>query len=74
MLKKAPRNIRFSEELRGTKEELLQLPRQFQLEGLVAKRPDSLYEAGRRSGATLYLNRQRVKAAASARYFRNKIA
>jgi hypothetical protein len=39
-----------------------------------ALRPDSLYEAGRRSGAALYLNRQRAKAVASARYFRNKIA
>ena len=29
----------------------LQLARQFYLEGLIAKRPDSLYEAGRRSGA-----------------------
>jgi bifunctional non-homologous end joining protein LigD len=51
LLKKAPPNIRFSEELRGTGEQLLQLARQFQLEGLIAKRPDSLYEAGRRSGA-----------------------
>jgi bifunctional non-homologous end joining protein LigD len=51
LLKKAPPNIRLSEQLRGSKEELLQLARQFQLEGLIAKRPDSLYEAGRRSGA-----------------------
>jgi bifunctional non-homologous end joining protein LigD len=51
LLKKAPPNIRFSEELRGTKEELLQVAQQFQLEGLIAKKPDSLYEAGRRSGA-----------------------
>ena len=51
LLKKAPPNIRLSEELRGSKEELLQLARQFRLEGLIAKRPDSLYEAGRRSGA-----------------------
>jgi bifunctional non-homologous end joining protein LigD len=51
LLKKAPYNIRFSQELRGAKEELLQVARQFQLEGLVAKRPDSLYESGRRSGA-----------------------
>jgi bifunctional non-homologous end joining protein LigD len=36
---------------RGTKEELLQVARRFQLEGLIAKRPDSLYESGRRSGA-----------------------
>ena len=51
LLKKAPPNIRFSEELPGSKAELLQLARQSQLEGLIAKRPDSLYEAGRRSGA-----------------------
>jgi bifunctional non-homologous end joining protein LigD len=51
VLKKAPGNIRFSEELRGTREELLQVARQFQLEGLVAKRADSVYEPGRRSGA-----------------------
>jgi bifunctional non-homologous end joining protein LigD len=51
LLKKAPDNIRFSEELRGTKEELLQVARQFQLEGLIAKRPESVYESGRRSGA-----------------------
>jgi len=51
LLKKAPPNIRFSEEPRGTREELLQVARQFQLEGLIAKRPDSVYEAGRRSGA-----------------------
>jgi bifunctional non-homologous end joining protein LigD len=51
LLKKAPPNIRFSEALRGSKEELLRVARQFHLEGLIAKRPDSLYEAGRRSGA-----------------------
>jgi len=51
LLKKASPTIRFSEELRGTREELLQLARQFQLEGFIAKRPDSLYEPGRRSGA-----------------------
>jgi bifunctional non-homologous end joining protein LigD len=51
LLKKAPPNIRFSEELRGSKEELLRVARQFHLEGLIAKRQDSLYEAGRRSAA-----------------------
>src|SRR5260370_25351402 len=50
VLKKAPKNIQFSEELRGTREELLQVARHFQLEGLIAKRPDSVYESGRRSG------------------------
>ena len=56
VLKKAPDNIRFSEELRGTREELLQLARKFQLEGLIAKRPDSVYESGRRSGAWVKVN------------------
>jgi bifunctional non-homologous end joining protein LigD len=51
LLKKAPGNIRFSEELQGKREELLQVAKQFQLEGLIAKRPDSVYESGRRSGA-----------------------
>jgi bifunctional non-homologous end joining protein LigD len=51
LLKKAPENIKFSEELLGTREELVQVARQFRLEGLVAKRRDSTYEAGRRSGA-----------------------
>jgi bifunctional non-homologous end joining protein LigD len=44
VLKKASDNIRFSEELRGTKEELLQVARQFQVEGLIAKKPESVYE------------------------------
>jgi bifunctional non-homologous end joining protein LigD len=51
LVKKAPENIKFSEELQGTREELVQVARQFQLEGLSAKRRDSLYESGRRSGA-----------------------
>ena len=49
LLRRAPDNIRFSEELRGNREELLEVARQFRLEGLMAKRPDSLYESGRRS-------------------------
>jgi bifunctional non-homologous end joining protein LigD len=51
LLRTAPDNTRFSEELQGSREELLQLARQFQLEGLIAKRPDSRYEPARRSGA-----------------------
>jgi bifunctional non-homologous end joining protein LigD len=49
-LKNAPADIRFSEELDGDKEELLEVARQFQLEGLIAKKSDSFYEAGRRIG------------------------
>jgi bifunctional non-homologous end joining protein LigD len=51
LLNKAPENIKFSEELQGSREELLPVAREFKLEGLTAKRPDSLYESGRRSGA-----------------------
>jgi bifunctional non-homologous end joining protein LigD len=51
LLKKAPENIRLSDELRGSKDQVLQVAQQFGLEGLVAKKPDSLYESGRRSGA-----------------------
>jgi bifunctional non-homologous end joining protein LigD len=51
LLKQAPEDIKFSKELQGTKEELLRVAGQFHLEGLVAKRRGSTYEAGRRSGA-----------------------
>jgi bifunctional non-homologous end joining protein LigD len=51
VLKDAPENIRLSGELRGSKDELLRVAQEFGLEGLVAKRPDSVYESGRRSGA-----------------------
>jgi bifunctional non-homologous end joining protein LigD len=51
LLKNAPETVRFSEELQGSREELLRVAQQFQLEGLIAKRPQSTYEAGRRSGA-----------------------
>jgi bifunctional non-homologous end joining protein LigD len=51
LLKTAPDNIRFPEELGGEKEKLLQVARQFGFEGLIAKKPDSVYESGRRSGA-----------------------
>jgi len=51
LLKKPPEHIRFSEELRGSREELLQVAQQFCLEGLVAKKRNSVYESGRRSGA-----------------------
>jgi bifunctional non-homologous end joining protein LigD len=51
LLKNAPANVRFSEELQGTRDALLEIAHKFGLEGLVAKRPDSRYESGRRSGA-----------------------
>jgi bifunctional non-homologous end joining protein LigD len=51
VLEKAPENIRLSDELRGTKDELLRVAREFGLEGLIAKRKTSVYESGRRTGA-----------------------
>jgi bifunctional non-homologous end joining protein LigD len=51
ILKKPPPNIRFSEGLQGSKEDLLRVAQEFGLEGLVAKRLNSVYESGRRSGA-----------------------
>ena len=51
LLKKPAETIRFSEELQGRRQEVLRVAQQFQLEGLIAKRPQSTYEAGRRSGA-----------------------
>jgi ATP-dependent DNA ligase len=42
VLKKAPPNIPFSEQLHGMKEELLKVAQQFELEGLMAKKLDSL--------------------------------
>jgi bifunctional non-homologous end joining protein LigD len=53
LLKKASENIKFSEELQGAKEQLLKVAQRFGLEGLTAKRPDSVYESGRRSSAWL---------------------
>src|SRR6516165_6395178 len=51
LLKDAPENIRLSDELRGSKEDLIRVAQEFGLEGLVAKRKSSVYESGRRSGA-----------------------
>ena len=51
LLKKTPEHIRLSDELRGSKDNLLRVAQEFGLEGLVAKRKDSVYESGRRSGA-----------------------
>jgi bifunctional non-homologous end joining protein LigD len=51
ILKKARPNIRLSKGLQGSKEDLLRVAQEFGLEGLVAKRLNSLYECGQRSGA-----------------------
>src|SRR6516165_460105 len=50
LLKKPPEQIRLSEELCGAKDDLLRVAKEFGLEGLVAKRQNSVYESGRRSG------------------------
>jgi bifunctional non-homologous end joining protein LigD len=55
LLKKPLEHIRFSDELRGSKDDLLRVAQEFGLEGLVAKRPNSVYESGRRSGAWIKL-------------------
>jgi bifunctional non-homologous end joining protein LigD len=44
-------NVRYSQELEGDKEALVEAARRFQLEGLTAKKADSAYESGRRTGA-----------------------
>jgi bifunctional non-homologous end joining protein LigD len=51
LLKDPPDRIRLSDELRGSKDELVRVAKEFGLEGLVAKRKTSVYESGRRSGA-----------------------
>ena len=51
LLQKPPENIRLSDELRGSKDELLRVAQEFGLEGLVAKKKNLVYESGRRSGA-----------------------
>jgi bifunctional non-homologous end joining protein LigD len=55
VLKRAPDNFRLSDELRGGKDELVRVAKEFGLEGLVAKRKTSVYESGRRSGAWVKL-------------------
>jgi bifunctional non-homologous end joining protein LigD len=54
-LKNAPSQIRFSTSLAGDAKNLLQEAQKLGLEGLVGKRSDSTYQAGRRSGAWIKL-------------------
>jgi bifunctional non-homologous end joining protein LigD len=51
VFEEAPENILISGKLRGTRDALLRVTQEFGLEGLAAKRPNSVYESGRRSGA-----------------------
>ena len=53
ILKKPPRVVRYSESFEHDVEELVSLARELGLEGLVAKRRGSQYQAGRRSGVWL---------------------
>ena len=55
LLKNAPGVIRFSASLGEDAEELYRQARGIGLEGLIGKRKDSAYEAGRRSGAWIKL-------------------
>jgi bifunctional non-homologous end joining protein LigD len=55
LLKKTPEQIRFSESLEADVEKLLESARNLNLEGLIGKRKDSRYEAGKRSGAWIKL-------------------
>jgi len=55
LLKKVPGGLRFSASLEGPPDKLLAQARRLGLEGLVAKRKDSVYEAGKRSGAWIKL-------------------
>ena len=51
VLPKLREPIRYAEELHGSVPDLLKAVRSYGFEGLVAKRRDSLYESGKRSGA-----------------------
>jgi bifunctional non-homologous end joining protein LigD len=51
LLSAPPAHIRFSSTLEGTPEQLIPIIREQGLEGIVAKKKDSVYEPGKRSGA-----------------------
>ena len=51
VLPKLREPIRYAEELHGSVSDLLKAVRSFGFEGVIAKRRDSLYETGKRSGA-----------------------
>jgi hypothetical protein len=58
--------MRFSEELRGTRQDLFEVARRFLLKGLIAKKPGSL-RADRRSGALVKAKLTRVQEFQTAR-------
>jgi bifunctional non-homologous end joining protein LigD len=59
LLKDAPAPVRFSASLGDDAGELLKCVKRLGLEGLIGKREDSIYEAGRRSGAWIKLKLHR---------------
>lgn len=61
LLVKTPEAIRYSASLDGKVDELLKQTRRLGLEGLIAKRVDSVYEAGQRTGAWVKLKVQQTQ-------------
>jgi bifunctional non-homologous end joining protein LigD len=61
LLRKAPPLIRYSASLNGDVKILLAKADRLGLEGLIGKRKDSIYEAGRRSGAWIKLKLHRAQ-------------
>jgi bifunctional non-homologous end joining protein LigD len=59
LLKNAPPVLRYSASLKGDVKTLLAKAARLGLEGLIGKRKDSIYEAGRRSGAWIKLKLHR---------------
>lgn len=59
LLKNAPEEIRFSASLGNDAKKLLKQAEKLGLEGLIGKRADSTYEAGKRSGAWIKLKLRR---------------
>ena len=55
LLKKAPEAIRYSASLEGKLPDLMKRAKHLGLEGLIGKRRDSLYEAGKRTGSWIKL-------------------
>lgn len=55
LLSKSSKTIHFSQSLEGDVDRLLKQAEKLGLEGLIGKRPESLYEVGKRSGAWIKL-------------------
>jgi hypothetical protein len=63
-------SIRLSETLDSTPAELVRIVKEFGVEGILAKRADSLYESGKRSGAWLKYRINKGQELSSAATFR----